>query len=160
MEKALHFKTATRGAGTGWWPPIQTSRKVQPAVSRSGNLWIPRNGFRMATFASGSMGAAPDHYSFTVGDVKVTALSDGTVPQNLHDLLRNTTNGKTDALLERSFLSNPVEASINAFLFQIGDRLVLVDTEQESSSVRVSVTSLSQALLLSGLLPNRSPTFF
>ena len=70
----------------------------------------------------------PDHYSFTVGDVKVTALSDGTVPQDLHVLLRNTTNEKTDALLERSFLSNPVEASINAFLFQSGDRLVLVDT--------------------------------
>lgn len=69
-----------------------------------------------------------DHYSFTVGDVKVTALSDGTVPQDLHVLLRSTTNQKTDALLERSFLSNPVEASINAFLFQIGDRLVLVDT--------------------------------
>jgi glyoxylase-like metal-dependent hydrolase (beta-lactamase superfamily II) len=41
----------------------------------------------------------------------------------LHILLGNTTNEKTDALLER----NPVEASINAFLFQIADRLVLVD---------------------------------
>lgn len=70
----------------------------------------------------------PDHYSFTVGDVKVTALSDGSVPQELHVLLRNTTNEKTDALLQRSFLSDPVEASINAFIFRIEDRLVLVDT--------------------------------
>src|SRR5262249_29577858 len=70
----------------------------------------------------------PDHYSFGVGNVKVTALSDGTVPQDLHVLLRNTTNQKTDALLDRSFLSNPVEASINAFLFRSVDRLVLVDT--------------------------------
>ena len=69
----------------------------------------------------------PDHYSFTVGDVKVAALSDGSVPQDLHVLLRNTTNVETDALLDRGFLSNPVEASINAFLFQSGDRLVLVD---------------------------------
>jgi glyoxylase-like metal-dependent hydrolase (beta-lactamase superfamily II) len=70
----------------------------------------------------------PDHYSFTVGDVKITALSDGTVPQDLHVLLQNTTNEKTDALLARGFLSNPYEASINAFLFQDGNRLVLVDT--------------------------------
>jgi len=70
----------------------------------------------------------PDHYSFTVGDVKVTALSDGSVPQDLHVLLRNTTSEKTDALLDRSFLSNPVEASLNVFLFQSGNRLVLVDT--------------------------------
>ena len=69
-----------------------------------------------------------DHYSFMVGDVKVTALSDGSVPQDLHVLLRNTTNDKTDALLHRSFLSNPVEASINAFVFRTGDRLVLIDT--------------------------------
>ncbi|KAA6458663.1 MBL fold metallo-hydrolase [Acidobacteria bacterium AB60] len=70
----------------------------------------------------------PDHYSFEVGDVKVTALSDGSVPQDLHILLRGTTEAKTDALLQRSFLTNPVEASINAFLFRTEDRLVLVDT--------------------------------
>lgn len=70
----------------------------------------------------------PDHYSFTVGDVKITALSDGTVPQDLHVLLRGTTKQKIDALLKHSFLSNPVEASINAFLFRDGDKLVLVDT--------------------------------
>jgi hypothetical protein len=70
----------------------------------------------------------PDHYSLLVGDVKITALSDGTVPQDLHVLLRNTTNEKTDALLAEGFLSNPVEASINAYLFQDGNRLVLVDT--------------------------------
>jgi glyoxylase-like metal-dependent hydrolase (beta-lactamase superfamily II) len=70
----------------------------------------------------------PDHYSFNVGDTQITALSDGTVPQDLHVLLRGTTDLKTDALLARSFLTNPVEASINAFLFRTGDHLVLVDT--------------------------------
>jgi glyoxylase-like metal-dependent hydrolase (beta-lactamase superfamily II) len=70
----------------------------------------------------------PDHYSFVVGDVRITALSDGSVPQDLHVLLRNTTNEKTDALLHRSFLANPVEASINVFLFRTGDHLALVDT--------------------------------
>lgn len=70
----------------------------------------------------------PDAYSFMVGAVKVTALSDGSVPQDLHVLLRHTSPEATDALLKDSFLSNPVEASINAFLFRDADKLVLVDT--------------------------------
>lgn len=70
----------------------------------------------------------PGVYSFMVGDVRVTALSDGTVPLDLHLLLRGTTPARTDALLARGFLSNPVEASINAYLLEIGTRRVLVDT--------------------------------
>jgi len=81
-----------------------------------------------ATSEPGLSVQGPDAYSFTVGEVKITALSDGSVPQDLHDLLRNTTHERTDALLAESFLTNPVEASINAFLFRSADRLVLVDT--------------------------------
>ncbi|MFM9271914.1 MBL fold metallo-hydrolase [Halomonas elongata] len=83
--------------------------------------------------------SAPDHspgivqqgadtYAVMIGDVRVTALSDGTVPQDLHELLHGITNEKIDAMLERAYLSNPVEASINAFLLEMGNRLVLVDT--------------------------------
>jgi glyoxylase-like metal-dependent hydrolase (beta-lactamase superfamily II) len=70
----------------------------------------------------------PDHYAFRVGDIEITSLSDGTVPQDLHVLLHRTTNSKTDALLHDAFLSNPVEASINAFLFRDAGHTVLVDT--------------------------------
>jgi glyoxylase-like metal-dependent hydrolase (beta-lactamase superfamily II) len=83
---------------------------------------------RSATPNPGLALQGPDHYSFTVGHVKITALSDGTVPQDLHVLLRSTTDEKTDGLLKTRFLSNPVEASINAFFFQDGNRFVLVDT--------------------------------
>jgi glyoxylase-like metal-dependent hydrolase (beta-lactamase superfamily II) len=69
-----------------------------------------------------------DHYTFRVGDIDVTALSDGTVPQDLHALLRNTTAQKTDALLHDAFLSNPAEVSITAFLFRDAGHTVLVDT--------------------------------
>jgi glyoxylase-like metal-dependent hydrolase (beta-lactamase superfamily II) len=69
-----------------------------------------------------------DLYRFRVGAVNVIALSDGTVPQDLHALLTNTTQAKTDALLEVNFLRNPIEASINVFLIALPDRLVLVDT--------------------------------
>jgi len=69
-----------------------------------------------------------NHYTFRVGDIEITSLSDGTVPQDLHVLLHNTTDKKTDGLLHDAFLANPVEASINAFLFRDAGRVVLVDT--------------------------------
>ena len=50
------------------------------------------------------------------------------MPIDLHALLRGTTHAGTDAVLRRSFLANPVEASINAFLLEAGGRRILVDT--------------------------------
>jgi glyoxylase-like metal-dependent hydrolase (beta-lactamase superfamily II) len=70
----------------------------------------------------------PGVYRYRLGNFQITALSDGTVPQDLHALLTNTNPAGVDALLNRSFLSNPVEASINAFLIDTGSKLVLVDT--------------------------------
>ena len=67
-------------------------------------------------------------YRLQVGAVRVAALSDGSVPQNLHQLLQRVTPERIDALLSRNFQSNPVEASINAFLLELPGRLVLVDT--------------------------------
>jgi hypothetical protein len=67
-----------------------------------------------------------DHYSFRVGDIEITSLSDGSVPQDLHVLLRNTTNQHTDQLLHDAFQSNPVEASINAFFFRTAGKAVTI----------------------------------
>lgn len=69
-----------------------------------------------------------DHFRFRVGAIEVISLSDGTVPQDLHVLLRNTTSARIDGLLDHAFLRNPVEASINAFLFRTAGHVVLVDT--------------------------------
>jgi glyoxylase-like metal-dependent hydrolase (beta-lactamase superfamily II) len=69
-----------------------------------------------------------DIYRFAVGDVRVIALSDGSVPQDLHNLLQRTTPARIDALLARNFQTNPVEASINAYLVELPGRLVLIDT--------------------------------
>ena len=66
-------------------------------------------------------------YRFSVGGVQVVALSDGTVQQDLHALL-HMKPAQTDQLLQRGFLANPVEASINAYLVYAGNRLALVDT--------------------------------
>jgi glyoxylase-like metal-dependent hydrolase (beta-lactamase superfamily II) len=69
-----------------------------------------------------------DSFSLPLGNLQVTALSDGTVPQDLHKLLSGTSRAHTDKLLFDEFLKNPVEASINAFLIQSGERTILVDT--------------------------------
>lgn len=65
--------------------------------------------------------------SLLVGDARVTALSDGTLPIDLHQVLRGIQPRSVDALLARSFQSNPAETSINGFLVEVGDRRVLVD---------------------------------
>lgn len=70
----------------------------------------------------------PDTYRFPLGKLSIVALSDGTVPQDLHQLLTHTKPAEVDDLLGRSFLTNPVEASINAYLIQDGARRILVDT--------------------------------
>ena len=80
-----------------------------------------------------------DVYRFRVGEIRVTALSDGTVPQDLHQLLQRTTPARIDALLERNFQSNPVEASINAYLVELPERTVL------STLARASYSGLARA---------------
>ncbi len=72
----------------------------------------------------------PDVYSFKLGEFTITALSDGTVPQDLDKVLTNTNtkSAEIQQFLQREFLTNPVEASINAFVIDTGDKQVLVDT--------------------------------
>lgn len=67
-------------------------------------------------------------YRFQVGEVQITALSDGTLPLNLHPLLRGISADQIDALLQKGFVRNPVETSINAYVIDIGSHVVLVDT--------------------------------
>lgn len=72
--------------------------------------------------------SAPGFYRMMLGDFEVTALSDGTVALPVDKLLTNTTPGKIDAALGKSFLKAPVETSVNGYLINTGDKLVLVDT--------------------------------
>ncbi|PZO11566.1 MAG: MBL fold metallo-hydrolase [Burkholderiales bacterium] len=71
---------------------------------------------------------APGFYRMMVGDFEVTALSDGTVALPVDKLLTNTTPGKIGAALGKSFLKAPVETSVNGYLINTGEKLVLVDT--------------------------------
>lgn len=77
---------------------------------------------------AGVLTQIPSVYRFTIGDVRVTALTDGTAAQNFHKLLRGATAEHIDALLRDEFQTNPVQTSINVFLLEIGNRRILIDT--------------------------------
>jgi len=72
---------------------------------------------------------APGYYRLMVGDFEVTAISDGTVKLPMKDLLTNTTPAKSSAALKAAFLGGvTVETSVNTYLINTGDKLVLIDT--------------------------------
>lgn len=67
-------------------------------------------------------------YAFNLGKFRITALSDGTLPLDLHPLLRGISPKQIDAMLQRGFARNPLETSINAYLVDTGSHVVLIDT--------------------------------
>jgi glyoxylase-like metal-dependent hydrolase (beta-lactamase superfamily II) len=70
---------------------------------------------------------APGYYRMMLGDFEVTALSDGTVGLPVSQLLKDTTPEETAKVLAKSYLKDPVETSVNAYLINTGAKLVLVD---------------------------------
>jgi glyoxylase-like metal-dependent hydrolase (beta-lactamase superfamily II) len=70
----------------------------------------------------------PGIYSFRLGKFTIAALSDGTIPQDLDKVLTNANSSEVEQFLYSNFLTNPVEASINAFPIDTKDKQVLVDT--------------------------------
>lgn len=70
---------------------------------------------------------APGYYRMLLGDVEVTALSDGTVTIPLDTLLTNTSAAHVGQVLAAHHLGTQVETSINAFLVNTGKQLVLID---------------------------------
>jgi glyoxylase-like metal-dependent hydrolase (beta-lactamase superfamily II) len=71
---------------------------------------------------------APGYYRMMLGDFEITALSDGTVMLPVNQLLSNTTPDRVDRTLARAGLRSPLETSVNAYLINTGDKLVLVDS--------------------------------
>src|SRR5687768_6993237 len=62
-------------------------------------------------------------YRYKLGNFEITSISDGTVPQDLHALLKGGSKSDIDHLLKNAHLANPVEASINSFLINTGKKL-------------------------------------
>lgn len=70
----------------------------------------------------------PGYYRVMVGDIEVTALSDGTNGLPAGKLLVGMAKEEINQKLADAFLSDPVETSINAYLVNTGKKLILVDT--------------------------------
>lgn len=69
---------------------------------------------------------APGWYRLMVGHAEVTALSDGTVDLPVDKLL-HASGARIAKGLKEHFHQAPLETSVNGFLINTGDRLVLVD---------------------------------
>ncbi|WP_105418129.1 MBL fold metallo-hydrolase [Neorhizobium sp. T25_27] len=70
---------------------------------------------------------APGFYRLKIGSAEVTALSDGTVALPLAKLYTNTSEQHAQSALNDAFLPELVPTSVNAFLVNTGERLVLID---------------------------------
>jgi len=69
------------------------------------------------------------YYRMKIGKVDVIALTDGTISVDFLPLLTNTKPGEVQSLLARECVTpTAVEASINAYLIQLDNKLILVDT--------------------------------
>ena len=70
----------------------------------------------------------PGFYRIMLGSVEVTALSDGVIRLPADKLLLNTTPQQIAAGLAERHQSLPVVTSVNAYLINTGDKLVMIDS--------------------------------
>jgi glyoxylase-like metal-dependent hydrolase (beta-lactamase superfamily II) len=70
---------------------------------------------------------APGYHRVMVGDIEVTALLDGTIKLPVLKLLTNAKPQELLAALKRGYLKETVETSVNAYLVNTGNKLVLID---------------------------------
>ncbi|MGQ0698348.1 MAG: MBL fold metallo-hydrolase [Panacagrimonas sp.] len=70
----------------------------------------------------------PGFYRMMLGDIEITALSDGTVALPIDQMLTNIQPDQVNKALARSYLKTPLETSVNVFLINTGTKLVMVDS--------------------------------
>lgn len=80
-----------------------------------------------AVAAAPMMKSQPGYYRLMVGKYEVTALSDGTAQLPADKLLQGIKPDELAALLRKSHLTSNVEGSINDFLVNTGEKLILID---------------------------------
>ncbi|WP_037087938.1 MBL fold metallo-hydrolase [Neorhizobium vignae] len=100
------------------------SRRSILKSALAGLFFAPSIVFAKAPFADLQ---APGFYRLKIGSVEVTALSDGTISLPLARLYTNTSEQHAQGALNDAFLPELVPTSVNAFLVNTGERLVLID---------------------------------
>jgi glyoxylase-like metal-dependent hydrolase (beta-lactamase superfamily II) len=97
---------------------------------------------------------APGFYRMMLGEFEVTALFDGVLDLNPKELLTNTTHAQVDELLHRSFEGDKVPTSVNAYLINTGDKLILIDTGA-GETFGPGLSKLQSNLKLAGYQPEQ-----
>jgi glyoxylase-like metal-dependent hydrolase (beta-lactamase superfamily II) len=97
----------------------------------------------------------PPIYHRRVGDMIVTALSDGTLERSL-ELLRSVSVEEAQRLLTEAFRPG-VLISVNAFVIQTADRLILIETGS-GNYLGDSAGHLLRNLAIAGIDPNEIDT--
>ncbi|NRB35078.1 MAG: MBL fold metallo-hydrolase [Rhodobacteraceae bacterium] len=97
--------------------------------------------------------------SFTIGDIKITALLDGFLPIEASAMF-GITPEEFAAQLQTAFLSGPAHPTgVNAFLIETGDRRVLVDAGT-GAAFGPTLGQLSESLSAHGIDPASIDTVF
>jgi len=71
---------------------------------------------------------APGFYRLMLGQFEITALHDGTIDLEPGKLLTNTTPETVEKALDASFQGSVIPASVNAYLINTGEKLILIDS--------------------------------
>ncbi len=72
--------------------------------------------------------SAPGYYRMMLGDFEITALSDGAFQAPVDKLLNNSTPAAVQEALAKSFMTSPMDMSVNGFLVNTGSKLILIDS--------------------------------
>ena len=76
---------------------------------------------------------APGYYRLMLGEFEITALSDGTVKLPMDKML-HARPGQVEQQYARAFVPLPAEVSVNAYLVNTGNKLMLDGTARSSKS--------------------------
>jgi glyoxylase-like metal-dependent hydrolase (beta-lactamase superfamily II) len=71
---------------------------------------------------------APGYYRLMLGDFEITALSDGSVGLPVDKMLTDIEPGVVTRALADSYLTLPLDTSVNGYLINTGIKLILIDT--------------------------------
>ncbi|CAA7194943.1 MBL fold metallo-hydrolase [Chryseobacterium potabilaquae] len=99
------------------------NKKYQTKRTQITRIFILNIFLLWSSYVQGQM-----NYKILFGKFEVTALLDGTISLDVENILYNQEKGEATKLLQQSFIKNPVEISINAYLIKTGSKIILIDT--------------------------------
>jgi len=106
---------------------------------------------------------APGYYRMTMGKLRITAVSDGTVTVPLDKLLTNISPDTLRQAMAKDAMTPQAETSINAYVIDDGKKRILVDTGAGdlfgSAGGTCRPISPPQAIRLIRLMPYCLPIF-